>query len=97
MNDAIRIARLVFNVIKEHLGESGFSYKEEEDRAIIETKGFPGKRAVFDVQCGTEMCTVEQYDSERQCYDTRSEMKAYQFEKRLVFLSGMLAGELSTY
>lgn len=98
MSNAIRIARMVFAVIKENLGESsGFSYKEEGARATIETKGFPCKRAVFDIQCGTEMCTIDQYDSDRQCYVTKSEMKAYQFEKKLVFLSGMLVGELTTY
>lgn len=97
MGDVERIARSIYSTIEEHIGHGTVRLVLENDKAIIQNIGFPNKRAVFDIQNGAVMCTVELFDDDNFRYDSRSSMKAYQFDRKLVFLSGMLYGELTTY
>lgn len=89
-----RIGKFVYNEIEKHIGRV-IELEETEDSVILTNNDWPKRRAVFEVSCGSMYCYIDHWDYDRNEWEHHSEMKAYQFENKLVFLSGMLYGNLT--
>lgn len=89
-----RIGKLVYNEIEKHIGRV-INLEETEYSVILTNNHWPKRRAIFTVSCGSMYCYIYHWDYDRNEWECRSEMKAHPFENKLVFLSGMLYGNLT--
>lgn len=89
------IGKMVHSVIVSNIGTGIISLQETEDSVILANNNWPKRRAIFKVSCDSMYCFIEHWNYERNDWDSHSEMKAYQFTQRTVFLAGMLWSQLT--